>query len=132
MKQILLTLILIINHVFVEAAPTECDVEDNACMAEMLADISDSNDAAMLGIIVVGGGIFYLFNNSNDDKKDELIQSIKNGNGLPLIKSTSYDLSLLPTKKYLKNNKNDTFIYQGLQLDNSIDLDIIRFRYKFN
>ena len=131
MKQILLTLILIINYVDVEAAPTECDSQDTACVALLLADVSDSNDAALLGIIVVGGGIFYLWNN-NDDKKDELIQSIKNGNGLPLIKSTSYDLSLLPTKKYLNNNKNDTFIYQGLQLDKSIDIDIIRFRYKFN
>jgi hypothetical protein len=133
MKKLFLTLSLILNFTFAEAATTSCDSQDTACIAQLLSDTSDANDRAVLGMVVVGAGAFYFWNNRSEDKKEELIQSIKDGNGLPLINSNRYDLSIFPAKKDLNLEIYETFHKQDrLNIDKALDVNIIRFRYKFN
>ena len=110
----------------------DCDVEDNACVAQLLADTSDANDQALLGMVVVGAGAFYLWNNRSNDEKEELIQSFKDGHGLPLIESDKFALSLFPAKAGFFSSVNNDFIKPKLYTDKSFDMNIIKFSYKFN
>ena len=132
MKKILFTLMIFFQFSVVNAATTECDSEDTVCVAQLLSDTSDANDRALLKIIVVGAGGFYLWNNRSEDEKEELMQSLKDGHGLPLIKSDRFDLSVFPAKVgFVSSSKND-FIKPRLYTDKSFDLNIIKFSYKFN
>ena len=45
MKKLFLTLSLILNFTFAEAATTSCDSQDTACIAQLLSDTSDANDS---------------------------------------------------------------------------------------
>ena len=132
MKKIFITLMIFFQFSVVNAATTECDAQDTACVAQLLADTSDANDQALLGMVVVGAGAFYLWNNRSKDEKEELIQSFKDGHGLPLIESDKFALSLFPAKAGFVSSVNNDFIKPKLYTDKSFDMNIIKFSYKFN
>ena len=129
MKKIMFTLILFFQFGDLYA---DCAVEDTACVAQLLADTSDANDQALLRMVVVGAGAFYLWNNRSKDEKEELIQSFKDGHGLPLIESDKFALSLFPAKAGFVSSVNNDFIKPKLYTDKSFDMNIIKFSYKFN
>ena len=132
MKKILFTLIILFQFSHVNAATTSCNSQDTACVAQLLSDASDANDTAILKMVIVGGGAYYLWKNRSKDEKEELMQSIKDGHGLPLIKSDKFDLSLLPSKPGFVSSVNNDFIEPKLYTDKSFDMNIIKFSYKFN
>tara|TARA_Y100000996_G_C22161566_1_gene494803 strand:- start:131 stop:529 length:399 start_codon:yes stop_codon:yes gene_type:complete len=132
MKKILFTLILFFQFGHVNAATTSCDSEDTACVAQLLSDASDANDTAILKMLVVGGGAYYLWNNRSKDEKEELMQSLKDGHGLPLIDSDKFALSLFPAKAGYVSSVNSDFVKPKLYTDKSFDMNIIKFSYKFN
>tara|TARA_B100000768_G_scaffold103788_1_gene96461 strand:+ start:531 stop:914 length:384 start_codon:yes stop_codon:yes gene_type:complete len=127
MKKIFVMIVLMFPYEHIKA---DCVSTDTACVAQLLADVSDDNDQALLGMIIVGAGGFYLWNNNSKEEQENIMQSLKNGNGLPLINNNKYDLNIFPKKLEIESNFKNTHMH--LDINKSFDIDIVKFRYKFN
>ena len=70
-KTLLARAMIVVPTSYADHEPDGCDADDNACMAHLLSDVSDSNDTAILGLVAVGFGAYYLLVDKSKDEKKE-------------------------------------------------------------
>tara|TARA_B110000305_G_C19215835_1_gene528118 strand:+ start:331 stop:699 length:369 start_codon:yes stop_codon:yes gene_type:complete len=104
----------------------ECNANDTVCVANLLADVSDSNDAALAGMVVVGFAGYYYFIDKSPEEKKELMDNFKNGMGLELINRNNFSIEIpSPTRKFSPNQ--NSFFARDSQT-----IDFLKIKYSFN
>ena len=93
-KTLLALAMIVVPTSYADHEPDGCDADDNACMAHLLSDVSDSNDTAILGLVAVGFGAYYLLVDKSKDEKKEFLNDIRNGKGLPLIRTNRFSVEI--------------------------------------
>tara|TARA_B100000795_G_C22574085_1_gene351220 strand:+ start:334 stop:699 length:366 start_codon:yes stop_codon:yes gene_type:complete len=102
-----------------------CNANDPVCLADLVNDVNDSNNAALAGMLAVGAG-YYFFRNKSDEEKTELINNFKNGKGMEILNKQKFVIEIpSPMKRFTPNQSN----FFGAENKN---IDFLAIRYKFN
>ncbi len=126
--------------------PDGCDVNDNACMAHLNADVVNSNADALgiLGVVVlvgVGVGVWALMKSrkDSDQETNQFVAQLKSGKGLGLTeKESNFRVSLFPNAagSYRQFDAEQfQTIDMNMNRDSSLDMvkpkAIVGLEYKF-